>query len=471
MSQTPDFIGSSACLLSHCRRREVENRLKIKRFRLRGGSFHGACCPIHFESLDEIAPVPERAAHERRQPGEAQSPQRKIPQVAQKEMREQSDPNLPLDGVLAVADEVVDLAGLLEFFEERFDVPTVAIYFSHGSRGPLQVVRQKHHLLHLPLYFHDGGDAAKRSFVFRRRGFLLRDDDLVGEDLRLLFVRCCDRLLKRFHDLHFHVALLPRHEPHAAFVQAVHEPEVRVGAVGGDDISALQMRGKFGRPHGIVVRGVLHDGEGRQAIAEAERHVELGGGLRAAVLRPVKAVHRETDCGRIDGEHRGLDPEAVSLVRSMSELRSDAGEIPVHFPVQVLRHRGRPHCIGVRERVAMRHGDAHRLPQRLVRQRDIADRIERFGFRHLTVEHRRDVTLGRKRAAEHLVRSRGFGDELVRYQVDNLTDNWVYCLRCFWFGFHTRVGYTRSSPKATLKIIPQDTNGMLVDKIIRYSCL
>ena len=463
MSQTPDFIGSSACLLSHCRRREVENRLKIKRFRLRGGSFHGACCPIHFEGLDEIAPIPERAAHERCQPGEAQSPQRKISQVAQEEMRKQPDPYLPLDCVLAVADEVMDLAGLLEFLEESFDAPPVAIDFRHGSRGPLQIVRQKHHLLHLPLDFHNGGDAAKRSLVFRRCGFFLRDDDFVGEDLRLLFVRCGNWLPKRFDDLHFHVALLPRHEPHAAFVQAVHEPEVRIGAVGGDDIPALQMRGKFSRPHGIMVRGVFDDGERRQTIAETERHVEFGGGLRAAVLRPVEAVHRETDRGRIDGEHRGFDPEAVSLVRSMSELRSDAGEIPVHLPVQVLRHRGRSHCIGIRERVAVRHCDAHRLPQRLVRQRDVADRIERFGFRHLTVEHRRDVTLGRKRAAEHLVSSRGLGDELVRYQVDYLTDNWVYCLRCFWFGFHTRVGYTRSSPKATLKFIPQETNGMLVN--------
>ena len=73
------------------------------------------------------------------------------------------------------------------------------------------------------------------------------------------------------------------------------------------------------------------------------------------------------------------------------------------------------------------------------------------------------MALRGERPAQHLVRLRGFRDELVRNDVDYLTDNRVYCLRCFRVGlFHNRVGYTESARKATLNCILLVTNGMLV---------
>jgi hypothetical protein len=52
----------------------------------------------------------------------------------------------------------------------------------------------------------------------------------------------------------------------------------------------------------------------------------------------------------------------------------------------------------------------------------------------------------------------------VRNDIDYLTDNRVYCLRCFRVGlFHNRVGYTEPTRKATLNYILQVTNGMLVN--------
>ena len=74
------------------------------------------------------------------------------------------------------------------------------------------------------------------------------------------------------------------------------------------------------------------------------------------------------------------------------------------------------------------------------------------------------VTFRREGAAQGPVCLRGLGDELVRYDIDYLTDNGVYCLRCFRVGFfHTRVGYPKPSRKATLNRILQIANGMIVN--------
>ena len=380
-------------------------------------------------------------------------------------MREKTDPDLPLDRVLAVSDEVVNLAGLLELLEERLDPPPVAVDLRDCAGRPLEVVREEHHRLHLPLYLDHSRDAAEGSLVLAGRGLLLGHDDLVSENLRRLPSSRRHWIHELFHDLHLHVALLPGDEPDAARVKAVHEAEVGVGPVGDRDVPRLEMRGQLGGAYGIVVRGVLHDGEGGKPVAEVERQVELCGRLLAPVPRPVEAVHGELDRGRVHGEHRGPDPEAVPLVRPVPELRGDPREVAVHLPVEILRHRGRAHRVRVGERVAPRHGHAHRRPERLVRLRDVADGVERLGLRHLAVEHRRDVALRGERAADDLVFRRRLGDELARYDVDNLTDYGVYCLRCFRVGcFHTRVGYTEPARKATLNRIPQVTNGMLVEK-------
>lgn len=113
--------------------------------------------------------------------------------------------------------------------------------------------------------------------------------------------------------------------------------------------------------------------------------------------------------------------------------------------------------------LAPRHGHAHGRPERLVRGCDVADRVERLGLRHLVVEHCGDVALRGERASDHIVLLRGFRDELVRYDIDNLTDNMVYSPRCFRVGvFHTRVVYTVPARKATLNRIFQVMNGMIV---------
>src|SRR5574344_3072541 len=119
MSRTPANTAFSARLLSHSDGPEIQNGLEIQAFRLFDGRFHGACCPIQAQRLDEVATDPERSADDGRETGEAQCPSGQVAEIAQDEMGEKPDPHLPLHGVFAVADEVVDLAGLLELLEER----------------------------------------------------------------------------------------------------------------------------------------------------------------------------------------------------------------------------------------------------------------------------------------------------------------------------------------------------------------
>ena len=67
---------------------------------------------------------PNRATDQAEEPREAVSPVAEVGQEAKQDIDEQAHPNLPLNGVFVVAEEVTELKGLLDLFEESFDIPT-----------------------------------------------------------------------------------------------------------------------------------------------------------------------------------------------------------------------------------------------------------------------------------------------------------------------------------------------------------
>ena len=71
-------------------------------------------------SLRRFQSVPRTSAASREK---LSPPLREVSQVSKNQVRQKADPDLPLDGVLAIADEVVNLAGLLELLEEGRDSP------------------------------------------------------------------------------------------------------------------------------------------------------------------------------------------------------------------------------------------------------------------------------------------------------------------------------------------------------------
>lgn len=148
---------------------------------------HRLCRPIQLEQGEKALLQPKAAAYDAGQPREAVLPLRKVADVTQEEVRYEPRPDLPLDRVLAVADEVVDLARLLELLEERLDPPPRPVELRYRPGGSFHVVRGKHDSLHLAADLHERRYPAQRSAVrrvLRRRSLVRRAHDLVGKDLR-----------------------------------------------------------------------------------------------------------------------------------------------------------------------------------------------------------------------------------------------------------------------------------------------
>ena len=78
------------------------------------------------------------------------------------------------------------------------------------------------------------------------------------------------------------------------------------------------------------------------------------------------------------------------------------------------------------------------------------------GFDDMLVDECDGVTPGREHAREVLRRRRRRVEDVRRDEVDDLPENRVYCLRCFWWFlfFHNPVGYRITPPVATLNIHP-----------------
>ena len=228
-------------MLSHWRQRERQKTLQIQGLRLGPARFPPTCRPIHFKEPDDAAPHPDACSYDSRESAEAQFPLRKELEIAQQQVHQKPGPDLPLDRVLAVPDEVTELTCLFELFEEQLDCPSRSVEFGHGPCGPVAVVREEDHSPHLPSDLDHRRDAPKRAIARRvlpRRSLPRRAHDFVPKNLRGLGVRVeFDRILKRFQRLHHEVCLLAHDEEHVPERERVEESEVRVRPV----LSAMRM--------------------------------------------------------------------------------------------------------------------------------------------------------------------------------------------------------------------------------------
>jgi hypothetical protein len=67
-------------------------------------------------------------------------PAHELALISQEDIEQQGRPQLPANGVLAVAQEVTDFESLLNLLEEDFDPPAGLIELTHAAGGPFQMI-------------------------------------------------------------------------------------------------------------------------------------------------------------------------------------------------------------------------------------------------------------------------------------------------------------------------------------------
>ena len=88
------------------------------------------CCPITLQVFKQIATLPKYRTKTGEESGKAMGPIRARMKVTQTHIEQQSCPDLPLNGVAIMAEEVAKLQGLFDLFEEHLDAPSTLVQFA-----------------------------------------------------------------------------------------------------------------------------------------------------------------------------------------------------------------------------------------------------------------------------------------------------------------------------------------------------
>jgi len=215
-------------------------------------------CPIEVEQIGQIDSVPSERAHESEQPSEAVRPAMKECLETQQHVEQQSGPDLPAHGVGTVADEVAQLQGLLDLFEEHLDLPAAAVKVGDGGWGPLEVVGQKRHHHLFAVEFDPGGDPAHPLGIRAAGVGLDQDDFVVAQDAT---ARSTQAL---FNHAKFEVFLTTGDPTDRAHPQLKEVREVDIGTVEDNDLPGADACADFAGPGVIIVASGIDDGEARQ---------------------------------------------------------------------------------------------------------------------------------------------------------------------------------------------------------------
>ena len=453
------ILAGVSAMLSHKRTGKSLESGQKRFFCGKYGSVRAVGCPIAAQEFAEVRFHPQRASHDPDTAREAAPPAGDVAQKAQQQVRQQPGPDLPLDGLLVGSDEVLQLERLLEFLEEQLDCPARAVQSGDGARAPGGVVRDERHLAFGAVDNHERRDHAQQAGI----GFGGSDaggaHQLVTEDLAPAG--------QRLNGLEEHPALGPQDEEYVPRVQIGEKRQIDVGAVGQQHVPRAEARAKRARPYGVVVRRVLHDGEGGKERADVQAHVALGGRLAAAVPRPVDARERELERGRVHGENAAFEPEDESGVFAVfGEARADRLQMAEHLPVQRLGHVRITRSVGVRKGVALRRRRAaHAQELGFVNRQRVADVVQTQRVRGVAIDQRKDVTGPGERAGVDAVLARQHGDHVARNQVAQLPEYGM--LASCWpgrpalrgarrfaalrlFVFHAPVGYRQTASRSAL---------------------
>ncbi len=263
-------------------------------------------CPIGFKQGRQVPATPKRCSCTREQALETVFSSVHERKAAHQQMDKQPHPDLPANGVGAVAKEVGELECLLNLLEKHLNVPTTTVELGDRPRAPLQIVGDEDHFDVLSVDFDQGDNAAELLGIVLERLVDHQFDEFVAQDTFVL------RGIKLTHHLVLHVVLGTADPPDAAFGELEEMLKLGVGLVKHGDFAGFKGYAKIPRFRAIVVLGRIDNGALRQEALQVEAQVALGGGLATAVLRPVHAVGDQLNRARIYRMDRLVEPTEVS---------------------------------------------------------------------------------------------------------------------------------------------------------------
>jgi len=89
--------------------------------------------------------LPTRGANQGENRREAAAPAREVCLEAQQQIAAQGTPDLPADGIGAMSEKAGELEGLLDLFEEHFDIPAQTVEVGYAARVPVHIVGEEFH--------------------------------------------------------------------------------------------------------------------------------------------------------------------------------------------------------------------------------------------------------------------------------------------------------------------------------------
>lgn len=377
-----------------------------------------SCCPIEIGEFKYSKTIPNNSPNQRKQTGETVRPLALEGDESQEHVKKQSRPDLPLNGILGVTEEVAYFEGLLDLFKECFDAPPATIQVTDAGRCPFKVVGQKDHHDPFIVDLNPGFDAAKTLRILRSGLWCDQGDFIIADDISFGFfqVFAADATTK--------VVLSSCNPKDASGREIEKVGEVYVGLVKDGDLSGFKPDAQRHGASIVVVGGLFDDGERGKKALQVKPQMQLSRSLAPPVLGPVHRIGYQSNGCRIDGVN--VPPEAVWQSR-VSTGRTESGsellKMIKDLPKKGLHHIAVAVFVGIRKSVATgRHRSANHGQFCSVMAQGVANIIEADGMGKLSKKQTHHVTPRGKNAGLfiHTIIARKFLRQMRRDQFTKL---------------------------------------------------
>ena len=228
-------------------------------------------------------------------------------------------PDLRLDGVLAIAQELLDSQVLLDPFEEQFDLPAFLVECCDGQRRQDKVVGQEDERFAALDIFES--NAPQVLGVMLRGVKPVEQDCLIAINAARLIDLC------RIDSASIHIGFGARDEESARLMQSIETGEIQVAAIHYIERTSFD---RHEVQHVDFVHLAVADVDKRWDCAtQVQQGVQLDRTLGLAKRRPIEQAQTQIDRGcvqRIDGVLEIESDQvrvAVELARATNQQRGD----------------------------------------------------------------------------------------------------------------------------------------------------